>query len=68
MSVTDKCETSRLVSPPIPRYKDINDLSITVKKGKKVICTGPEGDVEDEERVGVTDVWGSRAPEVRHAF
>lgn len=32
--------------------------------GERRIFT--EGDVEDEERVGVSDVRGARSPEVRH--
>lgn len=51
-----KCKTSGITGPPIPGNEDINNLPILVEKRKKVISSSSEGNVEDEERVGVSDI------------
>lgn len=52
-------------------YRDFIHIKKQKKKKVKKSSWGErriftEGDVEDEERVGVSDVRGARSPEVRH--
>jgi len=64
--VPNKCKTSRVTSPPVSRDENVDDLPVLFEEGEQIICTGSEGDVEDEERVGVFDVWRTRPSKVRH--
>jgi len=64
--VPNKCKTSGITSPSISWDEDIDDLAILVEEREQIICTGSEGDVEDEKRIGVTDVWRASSSEVRH--
>lgn len=45
---------------------DIDDLPISIKQRVQIICCSTESDVENEERVGVSDVGGAGAAEVGH--
>lgn len=62
--VPNKCEPSRFTSPSVSGDEDVDDLAVPVEEWEKIICGGTESDVEDEKRVGVSDVRRTRSPEV----
>lgn len=66
--IAHKSKTSRFTSPPIFGNEDIDNLAVLVKKRKQIIGGGTEGDVENEERVGIGNVWRAGLSEVRHDF
>ena len=57
---------SRVASPAVPGDVDVDDLAVLVEEREKVIGRRTEGDVEDEEGVGVADRRRAGAPEARH--
>jgi len=65
--IPNKRETSRLSGPSVSGDKDVDDLAVLVEEREKIICARSESDVEDEERVGVSDVWRAGSPKVRHS-
>jgi len=59
-------EASGVTSPAVPGDVDVDDLAILVEEREEVISRRPEGDVEDEEGVGVADWRRAGSPEARH--
>lgn len=66
MLVADKRKATGVSSPSIARYENVHNLPISIKKGKEIVGAGSEGDVKDEERVGIPDVGRARTSEMRH--
>lgn len=57
---------SRITSPAVPRDVDVDDLAVLLEERGEVIRRSAEGDVEDEEGVGVADRRRAGATEARH--
>ncbi len=64
--VTNKREPSRVTGPSISRDEYINNFPVLVEEREQIICCGSESNVENEERVGVSDVRRAGSSEVRH--
>lgn len=64
--VPNKRKPSRFTSPSVSGDEDVDDLAVPVEEREEIICRSTESDVEDEKRVGISDVRRTGSPEVRH--